>query len=267
MGYKNITIAMAIGRDNDKIGYLSNVLFSLKNQHELHEYNIRICIFNDGENEEKVWKVIDTFFDRGQVIYKMATHPQQGFQFLVPQLGKLIPPDSDIVVFQSCDTIWYDRDILTTMVQELEREKCVVSTATVNFHIDKTLFQRCAADVDKFKRELQNTISNPRLRSKPKPSRFGYLCAMRKDTFLGLAAHPFMCDVTQHNFYKKENIPFKEMKNVSIHQAHPSIIYACGSLLDCDTYCIRRGPRNGWQYRLEMARKERDKKLANHQET
>jgi hypothetical protein len=230
---KSIAVAMAVGPHHDKIGYLSNVLYSLKNQNGFSDFNVKLCIFNDGANEKELWDVLDDFFAKKDIIYGSGC--SGGFQLLASCLGELIPDETQVVAYQSADTIWYDRNILKDIMESLEKEDIILSTNTQNYKVDKNLYKNCSKDPMDFQSELNHILRNSSLRSgHEKPSIYLYLGAMRAKTFKLYSKEPFICDVIQHIFFKKNNLEFRNIGNISIHQEHEALPFPCSSIFDCE---------------------------------
>ena len=239
---KNVIIAMAIGGVLEHRNNILNVLYSIKNQNDYHKHNIKLCIFNDGCDESWIWKIVEQYFEKKEVIYSESKEPV-GFQLLCSHIGKVIPAETDVVFYQTSDAIWYDKDMLSTGINETEKENCVITARTINMVVDENLYEKPKEfykTLDTTFRSLRTTPQGRVLLSR-KPSKYMYLGAMRPEVFVSLAQEPFLCDIIQRRWFTDNKIPFREVKNLAVHQHHKVVAYPCSSLPECpNKYQCRR---------------------------
>ena len=236
----NITIAMSIGgaasfTKLDKGSCLPNVLYSIVNQSQFDQYNVKFAIFNHSEDDTNVRDIFSKFIDVEQI--KIQSGSCESFTRLNTKFKRdtgIVDTDADIVFYQSCDTIWFDPDILKSTTDMINDKNIVVSTNTQDVHVPYALHSN-SADYRAFNNTLTTLLNNTPAGSRGrKNAKFMYLGAMRKGLFDMYTDEPFMCDLTQHNFFQVNDIEFVISDNMSIHQKHKYNVMPCLDFNNCN---------------------------------
>ena len=195
-----VTIAMSIGgtasfTQHDKGSCLPNVFFSIINQINYHEYDVRFALFNHHTDDNNLRDVVSRYVDMSKV--NIQSGDCESFTRLNTKFSKgtgIIDEDTDIVFYQSCDTIWYDVNILHNTCQTITDKDVVVSTNTQDVHVPYNLCSdsnNFTLYHDTLTNLLNNTSTTSRAR---KNAKFMYLGAMRKYLWDLYTEEPFMCE-------------------------------------------------------------------------
>lgn len=236
-----ITIAMALHNKND---CLDNTLLSIKKQKNLEdiEYNL---VFIDDASVTDPQPIIQRHFSEEK--YKLYRNEEPyGFEKLRGQMLNFLSDDVENIVFQSCDVIWYDENLLFKMALAIKNEslqgKVLVPGKILNLSIPTELYKQ---EQDFFPLLSNLTLDKSLYGEHKKPS-YGYLKLLKKsDLKKVLDTRMFnsdgACDMVLREQYPKANIEMVLMDSVVIHQKHAATIYACTSINQCTHPCpIRR---------------------------
>ena len=219
----------------DKNDFLSNTLLSIKNQ--ITSYDFNLCIIDDGSKESPL-PIIKNFFTEDQIIFKRHEEPV-GIAYLASTLADIVPNETDFVIYQSCDVIWYHKTILEGMVETLQTQRCVVSPLIANFRIPTDVWTN-----ENFYGALETYSRVRELIGEPKDPRYLFLAGMRKDDFIEMAgANDYQCDEwTRKTLFEDMNLPFYVIQNlIAIHQCHQHVLFDCKNADRCpNEWCNRK---------------------------
>jgi len=249
-----ITIAMSVGgkasfADIDKDTCVSNVFYSIANQVNFNSHDVRLAVVNHHSSEQQLLERLRYFFTDKQ--FKLKTKECDSFTRINTLFNDddLIDKDTDVVFYQSCDTIWFDQTILDDASQ-IMNNNIVVSTNTQDVPVSYDLYKKYET-YQQFHSELsqlyRSTPANLRGR---KPSKFMYLGGMQYSLFKKYSQEPFMCDMTQHLFFNNHSSVFQYSPKISIHQKHDYVIMPCLDLHNCNNkygnkaWCGRKSNTN-----------------------
>jgi glycosyltransferase involved in cell wall biosynthesis len=220
----------------DKNDFLANTFLSIKNQ--VTSYDFNLCIVDDGSKESPL-PIIKNFFDEDKIIFKR--HEESvGIAYLASSLVDIIPNETDFVIYQSCDVIWYHQTILQAAVDELKLKRGVVSPMIANFRVPTSAW---TADRN-FYHVLEMCNKTKKLIGEPKDPRYLFLAGMRKDDFIEMAAaNDYQCDEwTRKTLFEDMKLPFYILKNqIAVHQCHPHVLFDCKNIERCpNEWCNRK---------------------------
>jgi hypothetical protein len=220
----------------DKNDFLSNTFLSIKNQVTSHDVNL--CIVDDGSKESPL-PLIKNFFDEEQIIYKR--HEESvGIAYLASSLVDIIPSETEYVIYQSCDVIWYHQNILQSIVAKLKEERCVASPSIANFRVPFSVWSAG----DQFYKALDFCAKTPNFIGEPKDPTYLFLAGMRKNDFVEMAAaNDYQCDEwTRKTLLEDMKLPFYVIENqIAIHQCHQHILFDCKNIERCpNDWCNRK---------------------------
>lgn len=240
---EKITIVMAI---HDKNDCLENTLTSIVKQNNFNNFNPFFIFVADGCSEEQdPLPIIETFFNKEKFLFH-RNKESIGFENLPSQFMKLIPSEIENVVFQSCDVIWYDQNLLSKIVEKITNraieDSVIIPSPVLNLEIPE--------DVHKNKEEFFNLLKeltkDPSLYGEHKKPAYGYLAVIKKNNLkkvldMRLYNSDGACDLVLKDHYAAAKINMVLMEAPIIHQKHFAIIYGCSSLSECTHPCtIRR---------------------------
>ena len=249
-----ITIAMSIGgkasfSNTDKDTCVSNVFYSIANQANFSSHDVRLAVVNHHSNEEQLLQRLNHFFTDKQ--FKLKTKECDSFSRINTLFNddNLIDMDTDVVFYQSCDTIWFDQTILDD-ASHIMNNNVVVSTNTQDVPVPYDLYNK-HDNYQKFHSNLSEIYnSTPHNIRARKPSKFMYLGGMQYSLFKKYSQEPFMCDLTQHVFFSSRGIAFEYSPKISIHQRHNYTVMPCLDLHNCNNKygnkasCLRKSNKN-----------------------
>jgi len=251
MKKSKITICMALHNKNE---CLENTLFSIYKQKSSEDYNL--CFIDDASKDDPL-PIIKKYFSEDSFIFKrMEEDERVGFQKLRREFAKIIPEETSIIIWQSCDVIWADSDLLNKLISSMRSSKysykpgfnryrsvvCVPKKLR-NYQVPEDLY----LSGDKFLEKLDLLSHDTSIRGHQQSSRYLFLGALKKEDFnraldAKLYKSDGACDmIMRETLLNHFKIPLIEVNSIAVHQRHIAAIYTCTSINECTHPCkVRR---------------------------
>ena len=220
---------------------LDNTLFSIAQQ--VGEVTPHLCILDDASEEDPL-PIIQRHFPDDQVTFFRNTEPV-GFEKIRGQMLTKLEDDVDYVIWQSCDVIWNNPELLKTLLSlpEKHTQEYIYVPRILNFKVPEDAYMQA----DNFYPYLEGLSTDRTLYGEPKKSSYSYLGLIKADTFRkAVEARIFnsegVCDLTLSQIFPRLGVQFAELRQMTaIHQTHRAGIYTCSSINNCTHPCpIRR---------------------------
>lgn len=207
----------------------ANTLFSIKQQKFLKEHFCTFHFLDDASNDtEKSLDIIKYFFP-GCCSYHKTSKPV-GFQLVARYLREFVPSDVDIVIYQSCDVIWYGDYLLSAFLETIEKNSLNIAVPLLhNVIVPIDLWKK-----ENFQGELRQLIVDGPRCDKKRPA-YLFLGAMKKELFMkATEGDDPLCDLMLKQKLERAGASFV-IPNAccAVHQAHKSTIYECNSIETC----------------------------------
>lgn len=252
MSKPSITICMALYNKNE---CLENTFFSICNQKSSFDYNL--CFIDDASDNSPL-PLIEKYFRKKDFVFKQfKKNNRVGFQNLRKEFLKIMPKETSIIIWQSCDIIWADDKLLEKIISAMTvRSKYkyksthhkVKSVICVPKKINNYVVREdLHVDGNNFYNELNNIKKDLSLRGHDQVSKYLYLGALRRDDFekavnTKLYKSAGKCDmIMRETLFGKMKIPLVEVDSEVFHQKHIATIAECTSVNVCTHPCkVRR---------------------------
>tara|TARA_R110002020_G_scaffold103217_6_gene241612 strand:+ start:6225 stop:7046 length:822 start_codon:yes stop_codon:yes gene_type:complete len=256
MTQMKFAIAMAIHNKNE---CLANTLVSIKKQNKLDDIAPHFVFIVDGcSPEQDPLPIIEKVFPQRQFTLH-RNEKSIGFQHLPAQMLELIGDDIDYAIFQSCDVIWYDPNLLLKIVAHAEAgsldQNVVIPSPVLNLAIPPEVHE----DENGFLGAIAHLLTDKSLYGEPKKPAYGYLGAIKKENLkkvLDMRTYNSAgaCDLVLKEHYGRAGIGMQIIDAPVVHQKHAATIYECTSINECTHPCvIRRGMiKKGMKFPFEI---------------